>query len=237
VTQPSNIDIAAPSDYSEMHRHWYPFIVNLVASHGIVVNNKEDVAQDIFLRLMEWDILGEFNPELVFERPNGPRRARFKTFLSSVVRTYVRGHQDKQTRLHKREMQLHDGDISEYADRSSHGKNDNAAIRYIPPEPDHSDFVIENLVEEQIASNVRKLLAKIPKRNNTDTCDLPALFDAVRAQIAEHGCYDIPKLKDTFGVGSTTMYTWMWWLKANLADIYGVPLPARRPRTPRPKAV
>lgn len=224
----------APHDYTEMHRLWYPFIVNLVGRSGIHPNNREDVASDIFVRIMEWDILGEFNPDFTVARRDGIHPARFKNFLSSVVMTYVRGHHERQVRLRRRELQGYSADLGELADRRT-SRDSSYVDAFAPVVPDHSDLIIEAVMESQTARNIHALLAKVPKRSSHDTCDLPELFDAVREQILDTGIYDVHKLTEKFGVSGSTMYVWIRWLRANLADIYGITLPSRRVRLSHPR--
>lgn len=230
VTQ---IDLA-PENYEAMHRQWYPYIVNLVGRSGIHPNNREDVASEIFLRVMEWDIIGEFNPEIVVIRNDAVYPARFRNFLSSVVMTYVRGHRERQVRLRRRELQMVHGDITDYDERRD---SDSALLsQWMPAEPDPADAIIDIVMENQMAVQIRDKLAKVPKRSGHDTCDLPQLFDAVREQVNRTGMYDVVELTEMFGVGVSTMYVWIRWLRTNLADIYGFARPTGRPRRTGPRA-
>lgn len=216
--------VSAPKDYAELFTVYYPYVVNLVNKHGIHENNKEDVASEILTRFMERGFLEKFDPTLVFEFNGESRPARFKQFLSKFVLAYVMGHCDKQKRVARREWQIIDSAISTTWDEMEGKVADS-----------HEDTVLDAIMEEGLAAGLRRYLSTIPPRSATDMCDLPALFDAVRAQALETGFVDMKVLVERFEVGSTAMHTWVWLLKAHIADHLGLPLPPKRPRTTRPK--
>lgn len=225
-----------PANYEEFHRLYFSHIVYLCSIGGIDQQSVEDVASDIFMRLMERGFLDFFDADKVFEYQGEQRPARFKSFLSTTVTTYLRGHLDKQRRLQRREWQIVDlpvgtptASLAGAADQQYWG------TLYGPREDDHADEVIDMIAEEDTARGVRAYLATIPRRSTHDRCDLVALYDAVRAQILATGIYDVRLLREQFGIATTTMHTWMWWLKENLADAYGKPLPPKRARTTYPR--
>lgn len=233
TTAVSGVDYkSAPSDYAELHRTYYKYVVNLVGSLGIDDNNKEDVASEILATFLARGFLEKFDPDLVFDYKGEKRPARFKSFLSRFVATYARGYYDKQKRLAGREIQICDM----YLGHPSANERVTWVEVYGESSPSHEDDVLEILMEEEIYHGLRAYLGKVPRRSVSDSCDLVALFDAVRAQCLDKGKYDIAVLKDTFGVSSTAMHTWVWWLKENLAAALGQPVPAKRPRTTKPKS-
>lgn len=240
ITAVNGVDYkCAPSDYAELYRIYYRYVVNLVGSFGIDENNKEDVASDILATFFARGFLEKFDPTLVFEYKGQKRPARFKSFLSRFVATYVRGHYDKQKRLASREVQIVDllmgqGDHGLAQNGSSNGSR--WAELYGDTVASPEDDVLETIMEEDLANGLRAYLADVPRRSASDSCDLVRLFDEVRKQCLDRGAYDISLLKATFGVSSTAMHTWVWWLKENLAAALGLPVPARRPRTTRPKS-
>lgn len=235
TTTANGVDyMSAPQDYAALYRDYYTYTVNLVAKNGINENDKEDVAADILLRLMERGILERFDPTLIFEFEGEKRPARFRTYLSRAVLTYVKGYRDKQMRLHRRELQICDtpsGDLNPNRqfplDSSTWIDNYAARTRH---HEDHADAVLEMMVEEQEADGIRAYLRDVPKRSPHDTCDLVALFNAVRAQGLAHGECDIAALETTFGICTTTLYNWIWWLRVHIAHLYGREVPAKRRR-------
>jgi DNA-directed RNA polymerase specialized sigma24 family protein len=233
ATQTGDVDWkSAPKDYAALHQLYFPYIMNLCAKNGIDENNKEDVACEILVRLIEKDILDAFDPELVFEYQGEMRPARFKSFLARYVTKSVQGHRDRQNRIRRRENPICDVLMSE--DESGTNKATWADL-YGPPHKDHSEDIIDLVADDQEAARVRERLTEIPPRNNQDRCNLAELFDAVREQLLAYGEYDIKELQQRFHVGNTTMNNRVWWLKANLARIYGRPVPSRRPRKLGPK--
>lgn len=225
---------SAPSDYAELFRVYYKYVVNLVGTFGIEENNKEDVASEILATFFARGFLEKFDPTLVFEYKGEQRPARFRSFLSRFVTTYVRGYYDKQKRLAGREVQICDVNFSSDSDA---GSNHSTWVNlYGETTPGPEDDVLETLMEHDIYQGLRTYLSSVPRRSVSDRCDLVELFDAVRQQALEKGFIDIAALKDTFGVSSTAMHTWVWWLKENLAAALGRPVPAKRPRTVRPKS-
>lgn len=216
---------AAPKDYAELFTKYYPFVVHLVRRMGIEESRKEDVASEILLRFYERDFLNEFDPTMTFEYQGEVRPARFKSFLSKFVLAYVRGHWDKQKRLHTREVLIVDSPTQQGSQQviwlDLHGE----------PVPGCEDEIIDQLCEQALVEQMRRYLATVPRRSRFDTCDLVALFDEVVAQIRATGAWDVAALRAKFGVSATAMHSWMWWLRGNLATFTGETLPAKRPRT------
>lgn len=230
----SGVDyMSAPQDYAALHRDYFTYTVNLVAKHGINENDKEDVAAEIMLRLMERGLLEKFDPSLTFEYDGEQRPARFRTYYSRAVTTYVKGYRDKQMRLHRRELQICDttSDATSPGNEFPHRDSHNWVDAFAPTHDDHADGVLEMMVEEQEAEGIRNYLREVPKRSPHDTCDLVELFNAVRAQGLAFGECDISALEAKFGICTTTLYNWIWWLRVQIAHLYGREVPAKRRRS------
>lgn len=233
---------SAPENYAELFRLYYHYVVNLVNKHGIHDSNKEDVASEILTRFMERGFLDKFDPSLVFEHDGKLKPARFKQFLSKFVLTYVMGHCDKQRRIQRREWQIIDMSIGgsvigdgNGAVNGVWGKSDWGSV-FGERSESHEDAVLDAIMEEELSAGLRRYLCTVPRRSATDLCDLPALFDAVRAQALATGFVDLKQLAAQFHVGLTAMHTWVWNLRAHIADHLGLPLPPRRPRATRTPA-
>ena len=229
TTNCSGVDyVSAPQDYAELRRIYYPYVVALVHRMGIERSCVEDVACDILLRFQERGFLDKFDPTLTFHHGGRDHPARFKSFLSNFVMSYVRGYRDRQFRLRYREPLLCDRLVSRLGeDFSEHPWID----VFGETTPDPTDAVIDEVDHRAFIASLREYLTKVPRRTRYDACDLPALFDAVIAQIDRDGEITITELCRTFGICGTAMHGWVWWLRANLSQITGVPLPARRSRT------
>lgn len=226
---------SAPPDNDAFFRLYYGYIVNLVLKHGIEEKNKEDCAAEIIARLIEKRAIETFDPDLVFEYEGQQRPARFKTYISRYVCKVVRGMRDQQKRLAGHEVQICDMQIADDAHSSTFTSGSWADV-YGPTTPDHADDVIEMLGEEQDAGWMRTWLSTRPKRFSHDRCDLVELFDAMRAQVLACGTYNIAELEQQFGMSTTAMHNWMWWLRGNVAAAYNREAPAKRARTLSPQA-
>lgn len=221
--------VSAPADYADLFRKYYDYVVTLVRRNGIEENRKEDVACDILLRFYERDFLAKFDPTLVFHYDGQDRPARFKSFLTKFVLTYVRGYRDKHARLAARELLICDMPIG-----VSRNTGDTLATWvevFGDPTPGAEADVVDALDEADLVAELRAHIATVPRRSKYDTCDLVVLFDAVIEQIRADGAWNVAELRARFGVSSTAMHSWMWWLRANLAAALGRPVPAKRPRT------
>jgi len=216
--------VSAPADYAELFEIYYDYVVTLVRRMGIEESRKEDVASEILLRFMERDFLAEFDPTMVFHYDGQDRPARFKSFLTKFVLIYVRGHKDKQQRQSGRELLICDRPIGANADATW--------IDVFGDAVDGADADVLAVLDEQaLVDQLRDYVAAVPRRSQFDTCDLVKLFDAVVAQVREEGAWNVTELRRQFGISSTAMHSWLWWLRTNLAHALGRPVPAKRPRT------
>jgi DNA-directed RNA polymerase specialized sigma24 family protein len=222
--------VSAPRDYAALFEQYYQYVVALVRRLGIDDSRKEDVASEILLRFLERDFLNKFDPTLVFHYDGEDRPAKFKSFLTKFVMVYVRGHWDRQHRLNTRELLMCDRPV---------GKDDNT-VAWVEVfggnDPAAEDDVIDILDEQDLVDEMRAYILRVPRRSRYDSCDLVALFDEVIRHIRETGTWNVVELREHFGVSATAMHSWMWWLRANLADALGRPVPPKRPRTKRTPA-
>lgn len=227
---------SAPADYAELFQTYYKYVVALVRRLGIEDSRKEDVASEILLRFYERDFLAKFDPTMVFHYDGKDRPARFKSFLTKFVMTYVRGHLDKQHRLAGREVLLCDtpvGKSNSVSFERSPTDGDTWVSLFGEPTPGPETDVLDRLAEEDLIDFLRTHIAAIPRTSKVDTCDLLALFDEVVRQVRAQGRWNINELRQTFGIGVTAMHSWMWRLRTHLAAALGRPVPPKRPRVLR----
>jgi hypothetical protein len=221
----------APRDYDELYRQYRAYMLNLVRMYrkNMPENMVEDVVSDIVTSMMARDLLGKFDPTAEFEFEGEMRPARFKTYLSKTVLTYLKGHRDKYGRRRKHEYISLDTPIPNSGGVPVGATANWAGFQaemHISPE----DEVLTELADRESRADCRAYLATVPRRSPSDRCDLAALFDAVCEQIDTRGEWDIPILKDRFGVSPTAMHGWLWFMREELASYLGIPLPAKRPR-------
>ncbi len=222
--------VAVPADYSELFQNYYGFVVRLVSIKGIDDANKEDVASDLLLRFLQRRSLEKFDPTLIFERDGELRPANFKTYLSAFVESYVRGYRDRQQKNRQREALLLDVTVESSDNGGRVSWVELNAQEYGQSQASHEDDVLSMVVQENMVRSLRAHLATVPRRNATDRCDLVALLDAIVVQIRASGDYSVEKLREQFGVSSTSMHNWVWWMKELLCEATGHPVPPKRPR-------
>lgn len=230
---------SAPKDYEDLYRQYYEYVVILVRKFGIEENSVEDVASSILMRFFERDFLNEFDPNLVFIFKGEERRARFKSFLSKFVLTYVQSYRDKQTRRNRREVLSSGAAYISPRFTTVLRANPKGLVEseywldIIADDPGVSmeDTVISGMEGNTLIDEIRTHLASIPRNRSNDLCDLVALFDAIIVQVDEFGYCDIGELRKQFGVSPTSIHSWMWRLRACLAQYLHRPLPPKRPRT------
>ncbi len=215
--------ISAPADYAALYTQYWDYVLSLVRRFGFEENRREDVAAEILLRFYERDFLTVFDPTLVFEYQGQQRPARFKSFLTKFVLTYLRGIKDKQRRQATREKLICDTVIGHQEDTSWIDVFGETC-------PGADEIALGRIEEEDLVAELREYIKRVPRRSDYDTCDLLALYDAVIAQVREHGVWNVTELRAQFQVSSTAMHSWLWWLRENLAAALDRPVPAKRPR-------
>ncbi len=229
--------MSAPTDYAELFQKYYRYVVILVRRCGIDDSRKEDVASDILLRFFERDFLNKFDPTMVFNHDGQDRPARFKSFLTKFVLVYLRGYKDKQFRQSSRELLLCDMPLTSTRLGWPGDSNSTWLEVFGTPEPGADTDVLADMDEQLLVDELRAYIKQVPRRSQFDTCDLLALFDSVIRQVREQGTWNVNELRAEFNVSATAMHSWLWWLRANLAAALGRPVPAKRPRTVKAKAV
>ncbi len=215
--------VSAPADYAALYTQYWDYVLTLVRRFGFEENKREDVAAEILLRFYERDFLSVFDPTLVFEYQGQERPARFKSFLTKFVLTYLRGLKDKQRRQANREKLLCDTLVG-------HQEIVPWVEVFGDTMPGADEYALGRLEEEDLVAELREYIKQVPRRSAFDTCDLVALYDAVIVQVRQYGVWDVAALRKQFGVSSTAMHSWLWWLRENLAAALDRPVPARRPR-------
>lgn len=220
----SGVDyVSAPKDYADLFRIYYRYVVGVVRRAGIERTHAEDVASEILLRFYERGFLAKFDPSLVFRYKGEDRPARFRSFLTKFVLVYSRGHYDKQRRIAERELLLCDVPVGD-REMTSWVEMFGGALDGVDVD------VLHALEEQDLVRQLRNHICGVPRRSAYDTCDLVALFDEVIRQIHTTGEFKVAALREHFGVSSTAMHSWMWWLRVNLAQALDRPAPLRRPR-------
>jgi len=218
--------VSAPKDFTELYEKYYDYVCFLVRKMGINEDEKEDVANSILLRFFERDFLHKFDPSMSFPYKGQMRPARFKSFLSKFVMTYVRSHLEKQRHRAQREVLLCDAPVGDTGDGTW-------IDLYGATVAGHEDEVIEALLATQKIEFWRRHLATVPARSRNDVCKLVPLLNEVVRHLQTYRFIDKVELREHFGLGATAIHSWLWWLRENLAAAEDRPVPARRARVVR----
>ncbi len=84
-----------PKTYDELFRHYYPLVKGMVKKANVHPQLCEDVAMVLIEKIIEKDLLSQFDPEYV--AANG-KKINFSSYLSGFVMAYVR-HLAARTRI------------------------------------------------------------------------------------------------------------------------------------------
>lgn len=185
----------APADFTEFYQRYYGYVVRLVSRRGISPANAEDVAQIILTHFFRHNALADYDPERLNSEGQS---ARFTTFLSGFVITYLQHHLNRARieAARTESLDLFDGDPL----------GENSWINLQGPRvtsdfsgPEYDDFIREahrRLREEALAADFRG-------------CDLVEFFDAMREQVSLTGSIDTAALAEQFGVAVRTVQKWV----------------------------
>lgn len=230
-------DMTAPANYDALVRTYQSFVKSIVRQYGFESSTVDDVTQDVFIRLMQNEVLDRYDPTMTFEVKGVSRPCKFRTFLAKTVRQHLRGFLDRERRNAYREVCLIDAQLA--------GDDNNEAtwldldVRRAVPGPE--DFVPERIDDDKQRAEARAFLKSWPRRNAVDSLDLALFYDAVCAQVDDIDQFQAEPLAEIFGVAPTTVHIWKFELRKVLwnyqTHILGmeIPYPTRRPR--RAKAV
>lgn len=199
----------APSSYEEAFRHYSKYVIRLVQEFGIEAQQAEDVAQILWMKFFEKDVLGDYDPEYTWVYKGRTCRASFRTFLNGFVRTYVYHYVLRQQLGHEREP---------FSTDMTFGQGDEEVAWYDlavnAVEDDHDALLAYDLVR-----SISVRLAAIPPRSGNDRCRLDQVFQAVADQVESLGKIDAMGLARHFKVSKNTAHTWLARLREGLVGI------------------
>jgi hypothetical protein len=193
------------------------YVIGLVIRQGIPPQDAEDVANDILLREIELDVIGQYNPEYYSEHQGRQIHVSFKSFLSNKVCLRVKGKRDQIQRRSSREPLICDSTV------------DDGGTRWIETFGGAVWDDYSELSTVEFVSRMREYLATVPRRSDTDACDLVALFDELLRQIKDEGQVTSKGLQETFGIGDSTAASWLARLRQIMTQA-GDELPRPEPR-------
>lgn len=221
---------SAPADNAELFRKYYQYVIALVRRAGFEESRVEDVASEILFKFIQRGFLEKFDAKKVFIYDGKERPARFKSFLTKFVLSYLRGHWDKQQRERIREPLLCDMPVG----TSKQFFGGTSVTPWVelngPVSPGPEEIYAQWHDVRETVSYLRAYLSQIPARHKWDTCDLPALFDRVLEQIDRDGQWNAQELREHFAISTTAIHSWLWRLRTHVAEALGRRPPAKRPR-------
>lgn len=199
-----------PSTYDELFAAYYDYVVGLVVTSGIDIQNAEDVAMTILTTFFEKDVLADFDPDRHIEYGGVVRKAVFRTFLSGFVKIYVRHYRDRQGINKTREPVILD------APTPGESSSDMRWIDFVGPTytDDYSELTYARFVH-----SVSRQLGCAKPAGPTAKCTLPRFFEAVAEQVEQNGYLNVPELAKSLGMGETSAYNWMNRLRDELPKI------------------
>lgn len=207
-----------PGTYSDMFQHYYTYVVKMVTKLGIDPQNAEDVAMTILSKFIEKDALADFDPDFQSSYGGVKRTAKFRTFLSGFVATYVQHHRTRQMKQAYREMRSTNQPV---VSDSSNNSGD-AVIEWIELYGPNVIDEHEDLAEQDLIRQIRTRLTASGVRNNQDRCNLADFFEAVLEQSNETGKVDVTALSVQFGVSKTTIQNWIKRLRSEVSVVVEV---------------
>ncbi len=233
---PSGVDyVSAPTDYAALFRIYNPYVIALVRQFGIEESRVEDVASEIMVKLMEKDVIANFDGTRVFTYKGERRPARFKSYLTKIVHTYLKGIRDRYHRLNRREPLMCDMPVHRTAPNVN-GVQD--TVRWIdkngPMTPGaDEEFEFEH-DEMELREYLLSYLEKVPHRG--ECVDLVSLYIMFMEYYDETGEWNAKVLREHFDISGTATYEWVWRMRKHVAAAIGIPCPTKRPRVVKAKA-
>ena len=227
--------MSAPKDYTSLFETYFEYMKALVRTNaphfGVRLDLADDIAAEILLRLYERDFLSFFDPTLTSEYNGEVKTARFKSFLSKLVLTYMRGICSKHRKLDERERLVLDQPV--IVNGTDTATTWLEAFGYDRDKQVLEDDVISLVSCQQTVRLLRDYLKTVPRKSKTDLCDLPMLFELILQQYSRDGVLDVSALQSHFHISTTAIYNWLADLRTHAAAALGRPPYKRRERARR----
>jgi hypothetical protein len=213
---------AVPGSDEEFVELYRDYIVGLVRKLGVPSQEADDVANDVILAELQArnregervGILALFRPDHTVEVQGKQKTATFRAFLSARVELRVRGRREALTRRAGRELLI--------ADKAVDGSGTTWMDLFGPSaEDDYSR--VEN---EEWLAQVRDRLARVPRPDPSDSCDLLGLFDELMSVIRSDGKITGRAVQSRLGISAPVLSRGMDRLRSVLQG--SGPVPARR---------
>jgi DNA-directed RNA polymerase specialized sigma24 family protein len=206
----------APSDYHELFEQYYGLIHQLVRQGGIDEQDAADVANEILLRFMERDYLGVFEPGLMFDTPAGPRESRFRGFLVSIVKKYLRGYVGRQRRRRHHEPVRCEAPVTHHGESPMEPQ---LWIEVFGIQDERAYEVVEDRIDYGLLVAHAQLV--LEAHQGASRVSLAWVFTRAIEQIESEGSINRRELADELGVTTTSVGTAIMKIRGVFAE-YGV---------------
>lgn len=184
-----------PTSEAEVFRQFYPHVKFLVTRAGIRKDYIEDLSMNLMIKIMEKDILGQYDPQRKseFRGADGElKTTSFKTYLSGFVNSYLRHFASRDAIEASRSRVSTDIYVGE--------NGDTPLLDYLGVSiPDGTEEVEVSFLVESVKN---RLL-------NHKNSRMALFFDMILLQVEEHGKIDIQELAEMFEVSRTSVHNWL----------------------------
>jgi DNA-directed RNA polymerase specialized sigma24 family protein len=196
-----------PKDFTEMYERYYVYVLRLVVRQGIAADDADDAAQYIFIKLMEANLLEQFDPD----RVHFGRKAVFGTLLSSFVFKFAMNFHKRQYTVQNRERNLVDLQIG--------GTDGPVTQSWVDVHVTNFDDEYSDIEAWDLSRQIRAHLKTASNGRSDSRCDLLALFNEIERHVEVYGKYDATELMETFSVTRTTIHNWLERLRVEIDKV------------------
>lgn len=190
-----------PATYEELYREYADYVKTLVRKFGIDQENVEDVTSILMIKILEKNLLSQFNGEMVSTNTGKP--VQFKSYLYGFVATYVQHHRSRQQLIKRRDCYY----IGTTDDETS----------WLASEGHIISDLHEDLETEELLDHIREILTTPAIPASRSAIDMDAFYTMLVEQVDEHGRVYKSQLSDHFGVSPNTIGKMLRRLREELA--------------------
>lgn len=178
-----------PATFEELYREYHPYVLTLVKKFGIDPVNVEDVTSQLMIKLLEKDLVSQFDGQLVSTYTGKP--VEFKSYLYNFIAAYVQHHRHRQYVIKRRDCYY-----IGYTDEETPW----LAEQGIYHEDHH-----EELHRQELLTRIRSRLCQEPQKS-TESVSMHEFFEKALQQVEETGRMNQTELAAHFGVSLTTIW-------------------------------
>lgn len=193
----------APADNEDLIRAYRPYVLRRVRQAGVAGQDADDVTNDIIVRLIKADVVGQYDPDYRAVHDGRQVPVKFSSFLTSKIDLHIRGKVDDLRRRRSRETLL--------CDAPADGKGtrwlevcSNASRSDTYPSVEESAYV----------DGMRRWLLVTPNLSDRHRSKVLDLWDYLVAKVRVEDGYTYADIQRRFGVGSTTVTSLLRMLRA-----------------------